>query len=190
MKLENHIIIRKATSTDVEPLANCLLLAMEDIVYKFIGKNNHDLALEFMHHFTQLEANQYSYQNCWVACIENKVVAAVNVYNGEEIYRLRKPVLEYLNTTFNRDFVPEDETQAGEFYIDTLGVLLEYQGKGIGSSLLQLLISEIVFQQGETLGLLVDVEKPQVKQLYLKLGFKSVGIKTLMGKPMEYMQIR
>ncbi len=174
---------------DAEQLAHCLLLAMEDIVYKFIGVNDSEKAFDFMHHFTQLEANQYSYGNCWVACVENKVVAAINIYNGADLKKLRKPVLDYLSLNFNRYITPENETQAGEYYIDTLGVLLEFQGKGIGTKLLQHVIEEFILQRGETLGLLVDVDNPKAKKLYLKLGFKPVGKKTLMGKPMEHLQI-
>jgi len=182
--------IRKATVSDAHPLALCHLLAMEDIVYKFIGYRDPEKALDFMLHFTRMKMNQYSFENCWVCSIEDKVVAAVNVYDGLALNQLRKPVLEYLAKHYGRDFIPEDETQAGEYYIDTLGVLPEYRKKGIGSGLLQFLISAYVEKQGKTLGLLVDCENRTAKQLYLKLGFKFIEHKILMGKKMEHLQYK
>jgi ribosomal protein S18 acetylase RimI-like enzyme len=84
---------------------------------------------------------------------------------------------------------PEDETQAGEYYIDSLGVRPELQGRGIGAQLLLFVIDKYVTRQRKTLGLLEDEENPDARKLYLKLGFKSVGIETLVGKRMEHLQL-
>ena len=83
---------------------------------------------------------------------------------------------------FNRDFSPEDETQAGEFYIDCVGVNTVWQGKGVGSKLFDFLIDEYVHKRKKTLGLLVDNNNPKAKKLYLKLGFEITGEKILTGK--------
>lgn len=184
------MIIRKATIADSDLLATYLLLAMEDIVYNFIGKKDYSAAKNLLQHFAKQEQNQYSYQNCWVMESVGKIIAAVNVYDGAKLVQLRQPVSQYIQTNFNDDFNPEDETQAGEYYIDSLGVAPEWQGKGIGSMLLKFLIEKYVVQNGETLGLLVDDENPNAKRLYLKLGFKSVGKKILVGKQLEHLQIQ
>jgi len=76
------ITIRKASLTDAEQIATCLLLGMEDIVYKFIGENDPEKAKEFMRHFVERENNQYSYQKCWVAEEGDEIVATVNIYDG------------------------------------------------------------------------------------------------------------
>lgn len=183
------MIIRKATLKDAENIASLLLLAMEDIIFKFINQNNVDKARNFLLHFVKQENNQYSYQNCFVA-EENQIIAAVNLYDGAKLAELRTPVSQYIKTHFNKNFNPEDETQAGEFYIDSLGVLANQQGKGVGTKMLHFLIHEYVSQNQQTLGLLVDKENPQAKKLYLKLGFKSVGEKILVGKTMEHLQIK
>jgi len=84
----------------------------------------------------------------------------------------------------------EDETHAGEFYIDSLGVSPAHQGKGIGSQLLQFVISEKVKTGGGTIGLLVDKTNPGAKRLYLNLGFVPVGEKTLLGISLEHLQLK
>ena len=129
------MLVRKATLKDSESIAAHLFLAMEDIVYSFIGEEDLENARAFMLHFVGKSNNQYSYQNCWVAEDEMKVVAAINIYNGALLTELRQPILEYLTSKFTNHFSPEDETQAGEYYIDSLGVDPDHQNKGIGSKL-------------------------------------------------------
>jgi ribosomal protein S18 acetylase RimI-like enzyme len=180
--------IRKATHTDASEIAVLLLLAMEDIIYHFIGSKDYVKARNFVFRFVQMKDNQYSYQNCWVADIDNRVVAALNIYDGTDLAKLRQPVLDYIREYYQADFEPEDETQAGEYYIDSLGVSEDVQGQGIGTQLLQHIIDLDAIQEGQVLGLLVDEENPTAKKLYVKLGFVSVGKLLLFGKKMERMQ--
>lgn len=186
---ELKMIIREATIADSESITNYLLLVMEDFFYIFIGKKDYVAVKNLLFHFVKGEQNQYSYQNCWVVQIDGKVIAAVNIYDGANLIQLREPVLKYIKTKYNNGFNPENETQAGELYIDSIGVDPEWQGKGIGTKLLNFIIEKQVVQKGQTLGLLVEDEKPDAKRLYLKLGFKPVGKKTLVGKQLEHFQI-
>ncbi len=182
-------MIRKATIEDKDAIALCLLQAMEAIVYHFIGENNPAEALSFLRHFVKREANQYSYQNCWVAESGGKVIAAVTLYNGADLYRLRQPVLDHIYHHYKQIIHPEDETVAGEFYIDSLGVLPAWQGKGVGTQLLHFLVTEYVQKQKQTLGLLVDNDNPGALRLYLRTGFLPTGEKTLLGKKMIHLQV-
>jgi len=182
------MLIRKATLKDSENIATLLLLTMEDIIFNFINQNDYDTARGFLMHFVKQENNQYSYQNCFVAEEDNQIIAAVNLYNGSRLIELRNPIIEYVRLHFNPNFNPEDETQSGEIYIDSLGVDPNQQGKGIGTTILRFLVDELVTQNQETLGLLVEEANPQAKKLYLKLGFKPVGKKTLAGKSLEHLQ--
>lgn len=183
------MIIRKATKDDRDAVARYLLLAMEDIVYEFIGEENPENAEAFMNYLAGRENNQYSYQNCWVAEDNGEIIAAAAVYDGGMLHELRKPVGEYIREVYGQPFNPEDETEAGEFYIDSFGVDPNQQGKGIGSKVLLFLIDEYVHKNKQKLGLLVDKENPGAKKLYLKLGFRTVAEKILVGKQMEHLQI-
>jgi ribosomal protein S18 acetylase RimI-like enzyme len=187
---QQHMLIRKATSKDSEAIATHLLLAMEDIVYKFIGSRDPEEARKFMLHFAATDNNQYSYQNCWIVQDEDEVVATINLYDGGALHQLRQPVLGYLKARFNRELTPEDETQAGEWYIDSLGVDVSRQGNGIGSALLQYVVDEYTKKNNQTLGLLVDKENTKARRLYIRLGFKSAGTKFLFGKQLEHLQIK
>lgn len=184
------MIIRRAILEDSKWIASYLLLAMEDIVYEFIGEKDNKKAMDFLFHFVERENNQYSYQNCWVVEENNEIIAAANVYNGAKLIELRKPIADYITNQLGKRFNPEDETQSGEYYIDSLGVDPKQQGKGIGSKIIRFLINKYVNENQLTLGLLVDDENPSAKKLYLKLGFKVVGEKKLVGKNLEHLQIK
>lgn len=184
------IIIRKAEATDYKAIAQCLMLAMEDIFYTFIGENSKEKAIAFLEQLVHKKANQYSYENCWVVTSANDVVGAGLVYDGAKLHQLREAVTQEIKKVFDRAFTPEDETQAGEYYIDCIGILPSQQGKGVGSALIKFLIDYYVHQREQTLGLLVEKNNPSAKNLYLKLGFEVVGDKILVQKPLEHMQFR
>lgn len=182
--------IRKAEPQDSAGIATLLLLAMEEIVYEFLGEKDKQAAFDFMYRMVSTENNQYSYQNAYTLHIDGKMVAAVNLYNGALLEELRKPVAEYMQAHASVPFAPEDETQAGEHYIDSIGVHPEWQGKGMGGQLLRYLIAEYVEKQGLTLGLLVEKTNPAARRLYEKVGFRKTGEKVLAGKTMDHLQIR
>jgi ribosomal protein S18 acetylase RimI-like enzyme len=184
------MIIRRSTRSDADAIVTCMLLAMEEIVDGFIGKKDQASAVQFLQQFTRQENNQYSWQNCHVAEVNKMVVGAINVYDGAALHRLRQPVVDHIHTHYNTIFSPEDETAAGEWYIDSLGVLPTYRCLGIGTTLLQFLINEYVQKRGEALGLLVEKENTAAKRLYLKLGFQTVGDRTLFGKKMVHLQCK
>ena len=184
------MLIRKAKTEDSPQIATFLLLAMESIVCEFIGQKNPEKARDFLLHFIQKEDNQYSYQNCFVVEEDQQIIAAVNIYDGSRLAQLRAPIIAYIKTQFLKDFNPEDETQAGEFYIDSLGVRPDQQGRGIGGKLLQFLIDYYVVQNSQTVGLLVELGNPNAKRLYLKQGFESVGKKMLVGNRLLHLQVK
>lgn len=184
------MLIRRAKREESKIIANYIFLAMEEIAYQFIGENSAEKALQFLQSLIEETNNQYSYENCWLVESENEIVAAALVYDGTKLYELREPVAQKIKLMFNRAFNPEDETEAGEYYIDCVGVNPNQQGKGIGSKIFQFLIDEYVYRRKETLGLLVDRDNPNAKRLYLKLGFEVVGEKTLVGRILEHLQFK
>ena len=117
------MIIRKATPQDTKEIATYMMLAMEDIVYEFIGENSKEKALSFLEKLILQKDNQYSYENCWVIDDNGNAIAVANVYNGADLEKLRTPVASLVKTMFNRDSQCEDETEKGEFYIDCKSIV-------------------------------------------------------------------
>lgn len=182
------MIIRRAKIEDQHAVVPLILSAMEDIVYNFIQKQDYQEATQFIADMYSSKGNQYSFENTWVVETNSQILAAGIVYNGADLQKLRTPIQKYIESKYGHPFQPEDETQAGEYYIDCVGVHPLSQGKGIGSALFQFFIQEYVENQNQTLGLLVENNNPQAKKLYLKLGFKVINECTLTGKKMEHLQ--
>ncbi len=184
------MLIRKAKKQENKEIAPLLLLAMEDIVYTFINEENREKALGFLEHFIGQENNQYSYENIWVLEMDGQIAGAIDVYDGGKLDELREPIIQYLNEKYNNEISPEDETEAGEWYLDTLGVNPNFQGKGIGSSLINYIIENISSEKNKAVGLLVDLDNPNAKRLYERLGFQKIKDKPLVGKVLEHMQVK
>lgn len=183
------MIIRQATSHDSKSIAALLLLVMKFMVFRFIGEHNEEKAMDFFLDFVSQRANQYSYQNCYVAIVDQHVVGVITVYDGALLSDLRQPILDFIHQKIP-NFVIEDETQAGEIYIDALSVNPIYQGQGIGTQLLTYVIDEFCIKHKKTIGLLVDKKNPKAKKLYLNRGFKKVDEKILSGHIMEHLQFK
>lgn len=180
--------VRNAISEDAPVLAACMLLAMEAIVYGFIGRTDYEAAHRFLTHFASLPHNQYSYTNCRVAIAgDGQVVGAINLYDGAQLHALRQPIVQVIRQQYQPGFIPEAETGPGEVYIDTLGVLPGWQGQGIGRLLLQRVIQEYGEQQ-QVLGLLVEADNARAARLYWSMGFRVVTEKMVFGKRMLHMQ--
>ncbi|MFV0143547.1 MULTISPECIES: GNAT family N-acetyltransferase [Empedobacter] len=181
---------REATKTDALSIAKLMMLAMNKIVYDFIGKTDYEEGVNFLKKLIEQEENQYSYQNTVVVEYDKQFAGTTTFYDGGKFEELRKPVLELLKNDYNQIIHPQDETQAGEIYIDTIAVSEDFRGKGIGSKILDYLIDEIGNKQGKTLGLLVDFTNPNAKKLYERKGFEVVGEKMLMNENHEHMQYK
>lgn len=188
--IEYIMLIREGKLKDAKAITDCLLLAMEEITYQFIGKEDADLAWEFLHTLVQQQGNQYSYNHTWVLEEEGVVLAATLIYDGGKLHELRKPVEKLIKEKYHTDFNPQDETQQGEYYIDCIAVKSNQQGRGLGTKILNHLIEEYIVKRAQVLGLLVDTDNPKARKLYERLGFQFIAEKSFMGKQMEHMQIK
>ncbi len=170
-------MIRPATPTDAVAVAPLMFQAMEEIVYKMIGKPHKEEAITLLKNLFEQEGNQYSYKNAWVYEENNTVIGSVIAYDGALLHALRAPVLALIRSSYGIDIVLEDETAEGELYIDTLSVLPTAQGQGIGSKLIQHLKNVTT----QPIGLLVDVQNPEAERLYTRLGFEYINHQELAG---------
>lgn len=181
--------IRKGQLQDAQAIATYVVLAMDNLIYNILGPITETEAIAFMCKLVEEKGNQFSYDNAWVMEDDHaQIAAAAVVYDGARLEELRQPVIRKIAETYQRHFQPEAETQAGEFYIDTVGVNPLQQGKGLGSTLFQFLIDEYVFRQHQNLGLLVDKDNPKAKALYLRLGFIYKNDVEFVGKTLEHLQ--
>lgn len=182
----NCVRVVSASLEHVELLANVVCMALgEELAAKLRG----DMEMSLMQRVVSLPNSVYSYENSLVALVDDKPVGAIISYDGAKMEELRKPTFKMIKECSGLEPQLEPETQADEYYIDSVAVLPEYQGKGIGRILVKVAV-ERAFQKGfDKVGLLVDSSNPKAEQLYLELGFKRVNPTVLLGHEMWHMQI-
>lgn len=127
----------------------------------------------------------YSYENTVVAEADGKVVGAICAYDGADYLRLKQPIVDILGK--DSGFAELKETEAGEFYLDSVGVLPEYRGRGIASRLFEAQCERAASLGHKTAGLIVDEDKPKAEALYIRLGFRHVDNKDFFGHSMKHM---
>lgn len=179
MKIEN-IKIREAVAADAPLVGKVVLMAL-----------HYDDTHPFAPIFAELaarEVSQYSYRNALVAEVNGTVAGAIVGYDGERLKELREPLLSLVMEREGRVLEIEDETSAGEFYIDSLAVLPQFRGCGVGRALLSTARDRAFAAGFERVGLLVDFENPRAEALYRSLGFGRVNATTFLGHDMWHLQ--
>lgn len=175
-------MIRPAVPSDSKKVAKLIVQAMDDLALKFCNSEHPDTAIPVFEHFFCLTENQYSFKNTLVYENENGVVGAVGAYDGAKLETYRTPFFDYLSENFGlTNFNPEPETESGEFYLDTISVDPNAQGKGIGKILIIAAIDWAKKLGHKRVGLLVDVNNGRALNLYQKMGFQVKEEKLFMG---------
>lgn len=188
-KLMNNIIIREATPKDASFIAQVVVMAIRDdeMVKRNCGGDNY---LKVLTEVCAATGTQYSFQNALVAeTVSGKLAGAIVGYDGGQLEPLRKATWDIISN--HTGFVPEiaDETNAGEFYLDSLGVKSEFRGMGIAQKLIDAMCKK-AFALGHTnVGLIVDVENPKAEELYSRIGFRRVGDKMFFTHKMYHLQM-
>jgi len=178
-------VIRPATIEDAPVIAMVIALGFgDDMMHQYCGPTG----IEILEVLAGMEVSQYSYHNALIAEVDGKPVGAIVGYDGALLHQLRQPTLSYIEQ--QTGYMPQiqEETEAGEFYLDSLAVFPEYQHQGIGKALI-LALCEKAFNEGhQRVGLLVDMDNPHAESLYTSLGFRRINPKTLFDHQLWHMQ--
>mgnify|MGYP002523448247 CR=1 FL=1 len=171
-------------------IASLIIQAMtEECCLSFVGEGNTiDDFRSLMSDLTAMDESQYSYRNTLVAITDDESVAGACVsYQGDDLHRLREPFVREAKARFGVDHSGiDDETEAGELYIDSIAVYPEYRRRGIAKALLNATMDK-AHGLGLSAGLLVDKANPNAERLYTALGFKHVDDKTWGGHGMKHL---
>ena len=180
-----NIIIRQAYKEEAALIAKLFMLAwpVEEILES--NSISYDQLHESITAIAASEETIYSYENTIVAEVENKIVGAMCAYDGADYMRLKQPIVDVLGN--DSGFAQLKETEEGEFYLDSVGVLPEYRGRGIASSLFEAQCKRAASLGHKVAGLIVDVDKPQAEALYARLGFTYLDDKDFFGHTMKHM---
>lgn len=187
------IIIREARKEDAARIAQLFLLAWPVEEMAQASGISPEMLLESVTGFAEREDTTYSYTKTFVAEAvglgsgvgAGLVVGAMCGYDGADYQALKQPIVDILGK--DSAFAQLRETEAGEYYLDSVGVLPEHRGKGIASRLFEAHFKRAAAQGHKVAGLIVDMDKPKAEALYVRLGFKHVGNKDFFGHEMKHM---
>lgn len=183
----SDITIRPATEADAALIAQVVAMAIgdEEGVRHYCGEQYLDVLTDI----ASQSDTQYSWQQTLVAEVDGEAVGAVVGYDGGELSRLREGTYSVIRKTIAEAQPIIDETEAGEYYLDSVGVLPHFQGRGIGRVLVAAFCSKVFAEGHQRVGLIVDRENPRAESLYASLGFRRVGTKPFFGHHMWHLQL-
>ena len=184
----NTYRIENAHKTQASEIAWLIMEAMDyDCCRNFAGPQH---SLDDFHamltELVEMERSQYSYRNTLCAMVGDQLAGVLVSYDGKDLLMLREAFIAKAKEHFGQDFSGMDEeTQAGEYYLDSLCVKKEYRKHGIATALLREAIKR---HHDQPVGLLVDVTHPWAERLYTSIGFRCVNETKWGGHEMRHLQ--
>jgi ribosomal protein S18 acetylase RimI-like enzyme len=132
----------------------------------------------------------YTYRHTRVAEIGGMAAGTLLSYPGDIYMELRDKTFAQLWPDFFTVYGDsEPETDPGEYYLDSLAVLPEFRGRGIGRALLKDGIrkaAELGFSQ---VALVADSAMPHLISLYESVGFLPAGHRHAFGVDFQRMTV-
>jgi ribosomal protein S18 acetylase RimI-like enzyme len=191
MTEQTHPLVRPATRSDVELAARLIYSSMGELAEYLFGRVQPSVE-EILAGLFLLKNNRFSWQETDVAEWEDKPAGILISFTGREFARRELAiglgllrlcgVMSVLRLSVRALSIANGiETRQDEYYLAHLAVLPEYQGRGIGSSLLKHAeIKAGKAGQGKC-SLIVDLENPAAQRLYERCGYQIVYSKEYPG---------
>ena len=181
----DRVVVRRAVAADAEIIARVVAMAIGDdsALTEYCGEDYHAV----LRAVVLSEDTQYSWHNALVAEIDGVPVGAVVGYDGSQLDALRNGTFAVLRDKVGRVPTIADETEAGEYYLDSIAVDAMYRGRGVGRELILSLCDKAAADGYSRVGLIVDCDNPQAEQLYASLGFERVGERIFFGHQMWHL---
>ena len=192
--------ITKATPAHAADIAQLIMTAMTEDCCQFLAGKDHTLDdfYQMMVKLVLMDDSQYSWRNAFVAVDEKAtdgdidkapVAGAIVGYDGKDLHRLRLRFQEAAKKHLEMDYSQmDDETQEGEFYLDSLAVYSAYRRQGIASMLLDRMIRHAA-SLNLPAALLVDKNNPNAERLYTSLGFRYQNDAMWGGHEMKHLVV-
>ena len=178
------IEIKEAVIEQAAEIADMIMTAMTDECCLYFCGEGYGLE-DFRKMMTMLverEDSQYSYRNTLVAMDDSRIAGISVSYNGGLLHQLRRAFIEGAKEYLGKDHGNmEDETQAGELYLDSLAVLPDYRRQGIATSLVLATKKRADLLGLPYVGLLVDTANPKGQLFYDSIGFRQVDENRIWG---------
>ncbi len=170
--MEKRIVIRDATLDDAPFIARVVLAGIDMLDMDAVLPNEQRTIFEHLIKICRMDDTLYSYLNTRIAEIDGNPVGALVAYDGAHYALMREKTFGLVQQTSGMDLSHNAmETGSGEFYLDSMAILSEYRGIGIGKLLMRDRVDFALINGFEKITLLVDKDKPRLQQYYESEGF-------------------
>ena len=167
--MDDKITLRRATKADARFIAENVLRALH------IDETD-ERHIEHLADISRRDDTLYSWRNSTIALYDGVPAGLMVAYDGARYRRMRDITFPMIRMYVGDNYSSmDDEACAGEYYLDSLAVLPEFQRRGIASALIQ-----EMFRQRNEAGIplatiAVDPENDTAYRLYTKNGFRKNG---------------
>ena len=169
LREKKDVVVRDATLADARFVAWTVLLAIDlDPTEKNIKR-----AVKVC----SADDTLYSWRNARICEVDGKVAGCLVSYSGDLYPQMRLNTYQMIKENFGLNLLDNPfETQAGEFYLDSMAFLPEFRGYGLGKTML---LDGV--EKGKRMGfhkttlLVADLHKPHLEKYYESIGFKPDG---------------
>ena len=187
----NSLVIRPATPDDAELAARLMYLSMGELADYLYGGVRLSVE-EILAGFFAMKNNRYSWSIADVTEWDSQPAGMLTSFPGREFARRELAIgagllklcnfLEVLRLSMRALSIANGvETYRNEYHLANMGVLPEFQGRGIGSSLLEHAEQKARDARLKKCSLIVDTENPNAKRLYERFGYQVDFTKTYPG---------
>lgn len=178
------IEIKKCGPEDAEAIARAVITAIHE------DYDTNDVLRRIFTALTPRTDTQYSYLNALKAVdtVSGDIAGIIVAYDGGRLAAMREVFLLQFRKVVGHDLENVvDETDATEWYLDSLAVDPRYRRRGVARRLIEAAIEQC--PTGLTPGLLCAPGNADARALYEKLGFVEIGQRPFMGEMMAHMTL-
>ncbi len=180
-------MIRPAVPSDASETVPLILNAIGSIAFVLTGTTDRKEAGFILDQFFRQKGNRVSYENALVledSSVERSrnVVGVALVYDGSIARILDEPLEKAaIQKSGLSDYRIPTEAESSEFYLDTVSVDANCQGRGFGRDLIEASCEHARKLGHNRIGLLVDIGNLGAMRLYQRLEFRVADRKQIAG---------
>ena len=168
----NDLVIRDAVVTDAPFIARVVLAGIDMLDLGDVIPTEQQPIFEHLVALCRMDDTLYSFRNTSIAEVQGTVVGALVAYDGARYAALRAKTFGLVQQTSGMDLSQNAmETGPGEFYLDSMAVLSDFRGAGIGKMLMRNRMDYALDNGFQKVTILVDKDKPRLQKYYESLGF-------------------
>ena len=166
------VLLRDATLDDAPFIARVVLAGIDMLDIDATLPDEQHSIYEHLMDICSMSDTLYSFCNTRIAEIDGNLVGALVAYDGARYAALRAKTFGLVQQTSGMDLSRNAmETSSGEFYLDSMAILSDYRGLGIGKMLMRDRMDYALRNGFQKITLLVDKDKSRLQRYYESEGF-------------------